>query len=420
MEMSPARTRASGDLLVVTDVDPSVSRANGFTSRLASLLDGLADALSVDLLVLEKAAAPGSPPTFDGSPSTATSERTASTRRTLRTAPIARDPLLERSPLGSVRRLWHYSVGGRPAGSYPRAVPLLNSLLAANRYRLLVYYLPQTAHLALGRHGAKQLCVLEEAIERRYLDVVPRGVLGEVKKQIVARGEIRRWGRLYRALAREGVPVVAISDVEKRWYERYMPATQVFVLPHAVDVDHFSPRGLDVDEDLDVAIVGNFAEERNLLPALDVLRAAASQGYASWRWAIVGRQRVPVPEYPGRPLVTGEVADVRPFYERAKVVVVPTFGGSGVKTTLLQAWSMGRAVVATGDATRGVPADPGRNLLMASTPDEIVTRCGQLLESPELRRQLGQGGRRTAERERDSRAVAERFRRLCLEIVGGD
>jgi glycosyltransferase involved in cell wall biosynthesis len=51
--------------------------------------------------------------------------------------------------------------------------------------------------------------------------------------------------------------------------------------------------------------------------------------------------------------VTGRVDDVRPYLARGTVFVCPLRSGAGIKNKILQAWSMGKAVVAT-------PGEPGR------------------------------------------------------------
>lgn len=401
------------DVLLVTDLDPAAEHTDGFAGRLRYLLAALDRQLTVDVLILDRpGVVPVLAPSGDASPDRTEPEVGA---RVFRTTPIPDDPVLERSARGSIRRLWHYSVGRLPVSSYPDSVPQLDALVGAHRYGLVVYHLPQTAHLALGDYQGPQLCLLEEALERRYLDVLAEGIVGRVKKEVVARGEIRRWARLYHRLAERGIPVVAISDVEKAWYERRMPPAQVFVVPHFVDVEYYSPGDWNGTADLDVAVFGNFAEERNLSPVLDILRAATT-GQREWRWAVVGRQRSPVPVYPGQPLVTRGVDDVRPFYRRSKVVVVPAFGGSGVKTTLLQAWSMCRPVVATPDAIRGLEAEPGVNVLVGSTPQEILDLCQAVLASSELQERLAVAGRRAAERAWAG-DPAGRFAALCRDLI---
>ena len=115
--------------------------------------------------------------------------------------------------------------------------------------------------------------------------------------------------------------------------------------------------------------------------------------------------------------VTGFVSDVRPYYARSKVVVVPSRHGGGVKTTVLQAWAMGCPVVATPFALTSLPAKHGENVLIGETTEELKIHISSLLASPDLRGRLGDAGRRTVCEERDMTIVANRFAHLCDEVM---
>jgi glycosyltransferase involved in cell wall biosynthesis len=62
--------------------------------------------------------------------------------------------------------------------------------------------------------------------------------------------------------------------------------------------------------------------------------------------------------------VTGFVEDVRPYYRRADVCVIPLRLARGVQNKVLEAMSMARPVVATSRANQGILAVPGRHLMI--------------------------------------------------------
>ena len=82
------------------------------------------------------------------------------------------------------------------------------------------------------------------------------------------------------------------------------------------------------------------------------------------------------------------------------------WSGTGVKTTLLQAWAMRKAVVSTPESAHGVPAQPGVNLLIGRTTPELVAHSAGLVVSPERCEALSSEGRKTAEDELDVRIMA--------------
>lgn len=91
------------------------------------------------------------------------------------------------------------------------------------------------------------------------------------------------------------------------------------------------------------------------------------------RFAIVGRNPdAAVRSLATRPgvIVTGEVADVRPWLAAADVVVAPLKLARGVQNKVLEAMAMARPVIATKAAATGI--DHGHTLTVADTPQEFV------------------------------------------------
>lgn len=61
----------------------------------------------------------------------------------------------------------------------------------------------------------------------------------------------------------------------------------------------------------------------------------------------------------------GRVADLRPHYDRAHVVVVPLHRGSGTRLKVLEAMAYGRPVVSTTLGAEGLPVRPGEEFVCA-------------------------------------------------------
>ncbi|MFN2460772.1 MAG: glycosyltransferase family 4 protein [Candidatus Velthaea sp.] len=82
-------------------------------------------------------------------------------------------------------------------------------------------------------------------------------------------------------------------------------------------------------------------------------------------------------------VVTGRVADVRPYLTLADVVVVPLAHGSGTRLKLLEAFAAARPVVATAKAAEGLEVGDGVELLMRETPADIAAAVCELLREPD-------------------------------------
>ena len=120
------------------------------------------------------------------------------------------------------------------------------------------------------------------------------------------------------------------------------------------------------------------------------------------RWLLVGKNEWAVrSDTEGDPRIekTGPVPDAVEELARAKVVVVPLLAGSGTRVKIVEAWAAGRAVVSTTIGAEGLPAEDGENILIADGAESMASAVRSLLEDQDLRRRVGQAGRRTFEQE---------------------
>jgi sugar transferase (PEP-CTERM/EpsH1 system associated) len=69
--------------------------------------------------------------------------------------------------------------------------------------------------------------------------------------------------------------------------------------------------------------------------------------------------------------VTGRVPDVRPYLAHAACIVAPLHIARGVQNKVLEAMAMARPVVATPAACEGLSAIPGRDLVVAESPEQF-------------------------------------------------
>jgi polysaccharide biosynthesis protein PslH len=100
---------------------------------------------------------------------------------------------------------------------------------------------------------------------------------------------------------------------------------------------------------------------------------------------VVGRPPPKRVEGPGVTYV-GSVPELRPWYERAHVVVVPIFEGSGQRQKIVEAMAYGRPVVSTPLGAEGLPVVAGEHYVEAAEPTafaQAVVQLGRGCEAPE-------------------------------------
>jgi sugar transferase (PEP-CTERM/EpsH1 system associated) len=87
----------------------------------------------------------------------------------------------------------------------------------------------------------------------------------------------------------------------------------------------------------------------------------------------------------GRVVVTGRVADVRPYLAHAAIVVAPLRVARGVQNKVLEAMAMGRPVIASVASAASLSAIPGTDLETADSAESFANKTIALLGSPRCR-----------------------------------
>src|SRR6185312_12773710 len=108
--------------------------------------------------------------------------------------------------------------------------------------------------------------------------------------------------------------------------------------------------------------------------------------------------------------------DLRSIIAQATVSIAPMRCGSGVPVKVLEAWVVGTPVLASTWAGAGTTGQQDEDFrLLGQDPGDWVAAVTDLLDHPETRRRLVEGGRRrlAADYSRDE------VRRQLLEVIGG-
>jgi polysaccharide biosynthesis protein PslH len=118
----------------------------------------------------------------------------------------------------------------------------------------------------------------------------------------------------------------------------------------------------------------------------------------------------------GRVTVAGDVPDVAPWYRSASVAVVPIRGGGGTRIKVLEALAHRRPVVATTAGARGLElAGSDGPVLTADTADTFAATCRRLLDQPALATRLAERGAEVVLATSSVDAVAPLVEALALD-----
>lgn len=227
----------------------------------------------------------------------------------------------------------------------------------------------------------------------------------------VVNGRLRRWlyerqSRRMRRFERRTVSrfdrVLAVSDADRDTLERLYGdwlSTPIAVIPTGVDAKYFAPRPPSDHTTRRLVFTGSM----DWLPNTDGVRYFCREILPLIRerepditFTIVGRSPTPLIRRlsDDRGIeVTGRVEDVRPYLANATVYVVPLRSGGGARLKIFEAMAAGRAVVSTSVGAAGLPAENGRHLLVADTPQAFADAVVRLLRDAPFRISLEQAGR---------------------------
>lgn len=107
-------------------------------------------------------------------------------------------------------------------------------------------------------------------------------------------------------------------------------------------------------------------------------------------------------------------ADSRDAYAPGSIHAVPLRFASGVRMRILEAWARGVPVVATPAAAAGLGATDGRELLIATTPDEWVRAIGRARDASAS---LTAAGRARLAADHDPAAIAAALTRVYEDAI---
>ena len=195
-----------------------------------------------------------------------------------------------------------------------------------------------------------------------------------------------------------------VTPAEVELFTRLAPECKdgVESMGNGVDADFFAPEHAGVSpyaaDELPIVFTGAMDYWPNIDAvcwfASEVLPGLRKQ-WPQLRFHVVGRSPAPaVQSLAGEGVaVSGTVPDVRPWLAHAAAVVAPLRVARGVQNKVLEAMAMGRPVVAASACTGAIEAEPGRDLMAATTADDYAAAINMLLADAGRAGEIGANGR---------------------------
>lgn len=272
-------------------------------------------------------------------------------------------------------------------------------------------YLPGWAERLAGWSGKPVVYDYDDAIFHMY-DSNPRAAVR------------RLLGRKLEGMLSRAAAVVCGNRYIQDYAERFCPNT--LIIPTVVDIDVYRPGEAEAGPSAAplVGWVGSPSTWVNVEPVVPAVFAALAP--FGGRFRAVGAGTAAAPR-PGLELAAWSQATEIEELQRLDIGIMPLIdrpfqnGKCGYK--LIQYMACGVPVVASPVGVNSEIVTHGENGFLASTEAEWTEALGRLLSDPDLRRRMGEAGRRRVE-ERYSLQVQQprllALFRSCLQEAGAD
>jgi glycosyltransferase involved in cell wall biosynthesis len=222
------------------------------------------------------------------------------------------------------------------------------------------------------------------------------------KERLLRRENLWKLARYERHVARAlAATIVCGPDDEEFSRAHIAPAAEIKVLANGVDESFFDRSKFPPRPAAEPTIL--FCGAMDYSPNVNGLQwyfrecdPLLRERLPSRRVLIVGKNPLPevraLEEIPGV-TVTGEVPDVRPYYQQAWVQMVPLLIGGGTRLKIVESLCLGTPVVSTTIGAQGLDLRDGEHLSLADGPADFAKALGDLLADPPLRQRLAEAGR---------------------------
>ena len=110
-----------------------------------------------------------------------------------------------------------------------------------------------------------------------------------------------------------------------------------------------------------------------------------------------GRDVAPLQQACPQVEFTGFVDDIRPYFAKSGICIVPILSGGSTRLKIVEAMAWGTPVVSTRIGAEGLEVTHGENILLADTPVDFAGAIERLIRDRDLWQRISRGGRRLVE-----------------------
>jgi polysaccharide biosynthesis protein PslH len=227
----------------------------------------------------------------------------------------------------------------------------------------------------------------------------------KITSRLITRLELDRTRRYEARMAQLFQRTLVTSSLDQEAFSSLTsPGTDlVTILPNGVDLDYFSPTRWEDRDPATLVVSGKMSYHANVSMVMNLMENIMPHVWAKRpdvKVQIVGKdppQSVRKLEDQDKVTVTGYVADLRPYLQKATIALAPLTYGAGIQNKVLEAMACATPVVATHRATAALSVTSGQDLIVEENPVSFANQVLYLLDNPQHARRIGECGRKFVE-----------------------
>jgi polysaccharide biosynthesis protein PslH len=237
--------------------------------------------------------------------------------------------------------------------------------------------------------------------------------------------QLRKYERYERTVMQGASRVVAVSREDAALLKERFGVSGAAVVDNGVDVKYFAPTAAARRPDPKQILFLGSLDWRPNLDAIDVLltqvmpQVLAAEPNA--HLSIVGRNppATLVRRLRREPNVDlhADVADVRPYLACSAVMAVPLRIGGGSRLKILEAIASGVPVVSTRIGCEGLIFEPGRDLSVVETEEDMAASLVETIRNPGRAAEMVRCGRTVIDAHYDWSRLADRLEQIWFDLA---
>ncbi|MEO7299991.1 MAG: glycosyltransferase [Verrucomicrobiota bacterium] len=286
----------------------------------------------------------------------------------------------------------------------PHVQAALDKMLASENYDAVHACDIILAQYFMGKHRNVPLVIDRSRVDLQFQLMEHQRMNFPLRTKLLrCEGYFKMW-RFERAVSRRAALEIVCGPDDEIFLRRYVAQKMpIAVLVNGVDLDFFRPDSAPEPRSQKPSIIFCGAMDYN--PNIDALRWYFQDIHDRLKSLVPDLEvfvvgKAPVAEVlaygeKSGVTVTGGVPDVRPFYRRAWLQIVPLRIGGGTRLKIVESLAMGTPVVSTTIGAQGLSLQHEHDVLLADRSEDFAQQTARALREISLRNTLEKTGLET-------------------------